>query len=241
MSFKDRVVLITGGSGGIGGETAKLFAENGANIVVNYFSNANKAGSIVKDVRNKGVKGFKVKADVSDPKQVKDMVNKTITAFGRLDVLVNNAALHPPPMFDFNEPDWKFLKRMIDVNILGIIICSHEAKKYLKDTNGNIVNVVMDCDAGGIDYTMTKTVGTPLTRGLARELAPLRVNAVSPGAIDTWGMTKEEKDYWVKKTLLKRVGNPLDIAQAIFFLSSDDASYITGATLQVDGGTRLLL
>ena len=103
------------------------------------------------------------------------------------------------------------------------------------------MNVVMDWDAGGIDYTLTKAAGTPLTRGLARELAPVRVNAVSPGAVDTWGMTEDEKTYWVERTLLKRVGEPGDIAGPILFLSSDEARYITGATLQVDGGTRLLV
>ncbi len=99
----------------------------------------------------------------------------------------------------------------------------------------------MDWDAGGIGYTLTKAAGTPLTRGLARQLAPVRVNAVSPGAVDTWGMTDEEMEYWVERTLLKRVGHPRDIAGAIVFLASEEASYITGATLQVDGGTRLLV
>jgi 3-oxoacyl-[acyl-carrier protein] reductase len=99
----------------------------------------------------------------------------------------------------------------------------------------------MDCDAGGIGYTLTKATGTPLTRGLARELAPVRVNAVSPGAVVTWGMTDEEKEYWIERSLLGRVGSPRDIAEGILFLASERASYITGATLQIDGGTRLLV
>jgi NAD(P)-dependent dehydrogenase (short-subunit alcohol dehydrogenase family) len=99
----------------------------------------------------------------------------------------------------------------------------------------------MDWDAGGIGYSLTKTAGTPLTRGLARQLAPVRVNAVSPGAIDTWGMTADEQAYWKEKTLLKRAGRPEEVAGAIVFLASEDASYITGATIQVDGGTRLLM
>jgi 3-oxoacyl-[acyl-carrier protein] reductase len=105
---------------------------------------------------------------------------------------------------------------------------------------GNIVNVVMDYDPGGIDYTLTNAAGTPLTRGLARKLAPIRVNAVSPGAVDTWGMSEEEKKYFVEKTLVKRVGQPMDIARVIVFLASEEASYITGETIQVDGGNRLL-
>jgi 3-oxoacyl-[acyl-carrier protein] reductase len=86
-----------------------------------------------------------------------------------------------------------------------------------------------------------KALGTPLTRGLARELAPVHVNAVSPGAVDTWGMTEEEKSYWIERTLLRRVGQPIDVTRAIAFLASDEASWKSGATLQVDGGTRLLV
>jgi 3-oxoacyl-[acyl-carrier protein] reductase len=98
----------------------------------------------------------------------------------------------------------------------------------------------MDYDPGGLDYTLTKAAGTPLTLGLARKLAPIRVNAVSPGAVDTWGMSDEEKRNFIEKTLLKRVGQPVDIARAIVFLASEEASYITGETIHVDGGNRLL-
>jgi meso-butanediol dehydrogenase/(S,S)-butanediol dehydrogenase/diacetyl reductase len=143
------------------------------------------------------------------------MMEAAHNEFGRIDLLVNNAAKHPPPMFNFREPDWDLWKRMAHVNIIGALVCSHHAAPYLRETNGNIVNVVMDWDARGLGYTLTKTVGTPLTRGLARELAPIRVNAVSPGAVDTWGMTDEEKEYFTGTTLLKRVGHPRDIANAI--------------------------
>jgi NAD(P)-dependent dehydrogenase (short-subunit alcohol dehydrogenase family) len=210
MSFKSKTVVITGASGGIGGETARSEA-------------------------------FAFRADVSNPKEVRAMMEAVRERFGRIDVLVNCAAKHPPPMFDFENPDWDLWRRMAHVNIMGIIACSQYAAPYLKETGGNIVNVVMDWDAGGIGYSLTKTAGTPLTRGLARQLAPIRVNAISPGAVDTWGMTDEEKEYWVERTLLKRVGQPRDIAGAIVFLASEAASYITGATLQVDGGTRLLV
>jgi NAD(P)-dependent dehydrogenase (short-subunit alcohol dehydrogenase family) len=179
--------------------------------------------------------------DVSEPDQVKDMVEAVHERFGRIDVLVNCAAQHPPPMFDFRKPDWDLWKRMAHVNILGILTCCHFAAPHLMETGGCIVNVVMDWDAGGIGYSLTKTAGTPLTRGFARQLAPVRVNAVSPGAIDTWGMTAEEQAYWKENTLLKREGRPEEVAGAIVFLASEDASYITGATIQVDGGTRLLM
>lgn len=241
MDFEGKTVVITGASGGIGSETARLFAKEGANVVVGYLSSPERAEETVRDVEGIGGEAFSFKADVSDPEEAGAMMEAARERFGRIDVLVNCAAKHPPPMFDFEEPDWEYWKRMADVNIMGMIACSQSAAPHLRETGGSIVNVVMDWDAGGIGYTLTKAAGTPLTRGLARQLAPVRVNAVSPGAVDTWGMTDEEKKYWVERTLLKRVGHPRDIAGAIVFLASEEASYITGTTLQVDGGTRLLV
>jgi len=240
MDFKGKSVIITGASGGIGSATARLFAERGANIAVNYFSSSEKAEKTAGIVRDQGVEAFAFRADVSDPEEVRSMITETMRRFGRIDVLVNNAATHPPPLFDFDKPNWGYWKRMMHVNVTGILVCSHFAAPYLKATAGNIVNVVMDYDPGGLDYTLTKAAGTPLTRGLARKLAPLRVNAVSPRAVDTWGMSEEEMKGFIEKTLLKRVGQPLDIARAIVFLASEEASYITGETIQVDGGARLL-
>ena len=212
LDFEGKTVLITGASGGIGSKTAHLFAENDANIVVNYFSSAQKAEKTVEEVRGLGVDAFSFKADVSDPAQVSSMIKDTVNRFGAIDVLVNNAAKHPPPVFDFDKPDWDYWKRMMHVNVMGILLCSHFAAPHLKRVQGNIVNVVMDYDPGGLDYTLSKAAGTPLTRGLARKLAPVRVNAVSPGAVDTWGMNEDEKKYFVEKTLLRRVGQPIDLS-----------------------------
>ncbi|MFX0104274.1 MAG: SDR family NAD(P)-dependent oxidoreductase [Candidatus Hodarchaeota archaeon] len=241
MLFKEKVILITGASGGIGSVTARLFAENGANIVINYLSSTKKAEETLNMVKSLGVEAIKIKADISKPNEVKDMFANTIKEFGKIDVLVNNASKHPPPIFEFHKPDWELWKEMVRVNMMGIIVCSHFSFSYLKETNGNIVNVVMDYDPGGLGYVLTKTAGTPLTRGLAKELAPIRVNAVSPGVIETWEMSENEKAEWLKTIIIKRIGQPLDIAKAILFLASDDAAYITGETLHVDGGRQLLV
>ncbi len=241
MSFEGKSVVITGASGGIGSETARLFAEKGAFIVVNYFSSPKKAEKTLKTAHDLGANAFSFKADVSNPKEVSSMIRETLKKFGQIDVLVNNAARHPPPMFDFEKPDWEHWKRMMLVNVMGTLVCSHFAASHLRESKGNIVNVVMDYDPGGLGYTLTKAAGTPLTRGLARKLAPIRVNAVSPGAVDTWGMSKEEKKQFEEKTLLQRVGQPTDIAKSILFLASEEASYITGETIHVDGGNRLLV
>jgi len=240
MKFEGKSVIITGASGGIGSETARLFAKEGANITVNCFSSLEKAERTVKIVKSLGAEAFSFRADVSNPEEVSLMIMETMNRFGRIDVLVNNAAKHPPPTFDFEKPDWELWKKMAHINIMGILVCSHFVTPCLRETDGNIVNVVMDYDPGGLGYTLTKTAGTPVTRGLARKLAPIRVNAVSPGAIDTWGMSKEEKKYFTEKTLLKMVGQPIDIARVILFLASDEASYITGETIHVDGGSQLL-
>ncbi|MFX1539574.1 MAG: SDR family NAD(P)-dependent oxidoreductase [Promethearchaeota archaeon] len=234
--FDGKTVIITGASGGIGSATARLFAENGADVVVNYFSSPTKAAEVVGAIQQLGRRALSVKADVSNPTDVSTMTKEVIDQLGRIDVLVNNAAAHPPPLFQFKNPDWDLWIRMVRVNIMGILVCSHYVAPYLKETHGNIVNVVMDYHPGGIGYTLTKTAGTPTTRGLARELAPIRVNAVSPGPIDTWGMTKEEKAAFIKQALIKRTGHPTDVANAILFLASSEASYITGETLHVDGG-----
>ena len=115
MSFKGKSVIITGASGGIGSETARLFAEKGANITVNYFSSPEKAEKTVKTVRSLGAEAFLIKADVSKPEEASLMIKETMEKFGRIDVLVNNAAKHPPPFFDFEKPDWEYWKRMVHV------------------------------------------------------------------------------------------------------------------------------
>ena len=240
MRFQGKNVLVTGASGGIGGQTAQLFAEQGASVALHYYTGRERAEKTKKKI-NANSETILVQADLSKPEEAENMINKVKERLGKLDVLINNAALHPPPLFKLADPDWDYWRKMMEVNVMGLIATSRAAAPHLKETNGCIVNVVMDWDAGGIGYTLTKAAGTPLTRGLARELAPVRVNAVSPGAIDTWGMTEEEKEYWTERTLLKRPGEPVDVAHPILFLASDEARYITGATLQVDGGTRLLV
>jgi 3-oxoacyl-[acyl-carrier protein] reductase len=241
VSFRDKYVLVTGGSGGIGSQTALLFAERGASVAIHYHTGREKALEVKKNVERLLSEAFLVQADLSKPEEAESLIKQVIDRYGNLDILVNNAAAHPPPMFELENPDWSLWRRMMEVNVMGVIATSRAAAPYLRRRKGCIVNVVMDWDAGGIGYTLTKAAGTPLTRGLARELAPIRVNAVSPGAIDTWGMSDDEKSYWVDRTLLKRVGEPIEIAYPIVFLASDEAKYITGATLQVDGGTRLLV
>lgn len=240
MRFRGKCVLITGASGGIGRETALQFSREGANILVNYYSSRDKAEATVEAVKEVGTEAISVKADISSPQEVVKMIDTCTESFGRLDILVNNASQHPPPVFDIEKPDWSLWQRMVDVNAMALLVCSHHALTHVRQQRGCIVNVVMDYAPGGLGYVATKVWGSVLTRGLARELSPTRVNAVSPGAVDTWGMTEDENEYYTKKSLLHRVGKPEDVAKAILFLASDDASYITGETIVVDGGKRLV-
>jgi 3-oxoacyl-[acyl-carrier protein] reductase len=211
--LKSRVAIITGASGGIGSETARVLAENSVDILVHYYTSIESAKKTVRQVHQAGSDAIMYKADISSPKDVESMIAECVSKFGRIDILVNNASMHPPPEFTITKPDWQLWKKMVHVNIMGILVCSHYCAPHLESTGGSIINIVMDYEPGGLGYIATKASGSVLTRGLARELAPIRANAVSPGAIDTWGMTQAELEKYSKSTLLKRVGCPLDIAK----------------------------
>ena len=238
--FSGRTVVITGASGGIGRAIALEFARGGANVVINYHCSPQRAYETLQMVREADVGGIAIRADVSSPEEVSEMVHETVDTFGGIDVLVNNAAQRPPPFFDLESPDWELWTRMVEVNLKGPLVCSREVAPHLRRRDGNIVNLVIRDPRGGVGYSMTKEGADTITRGLARKLSPIRVNAVSPGTMDTWGMTEEERTGMSERTLVKRVGDPSDVAHAVAFLASEEASYITGETLMVDGGTGIV-
>ncbi len=245
MRFKNEVVLVTGSSRGIGKATALLFAEEGANVVINYLtSEKEEANSVVNEVRKKGSKSFAVLCDVSNEKQVKIMIDKVIKEFGKIDVLVNNAGI----VFDvpFEEKTAEQWKRTLEVNLIGVFLCSKFASKHmLKQKSGKIINLsstngIDSFNPSSMDYDASKAGVILLTRNLAKELAPtIQVNSVAPGWVDT-DMNKDLPQDYVKeetqKIYLKRFAKPEEIGKTILFLASDDANYITGSTLKVDGG-----
>lgn len=244
MRFKDKVVLITGSSRGVGRATALEFAKEGATIVVNYTSNEDKANSLVNEIEALGSKAISIKCDVSSEDQVKNMVEEIISKFGRLDILVNNAAIvFDVPMFEKTVEEWQ---KTMAVNLIGSFLCAKYSSKYLLESKGNIVNV---CSTSGYnnfaptsaDYDSSKIGLISLTKNLAKELSPsVRVNGVAPGWIDT-DMNRELPqdliDDEMKKVLMGRMAKPEEIAKTILFLASDDASYLTGSIVFVDGGT----
>ncbi len=244
MKLKNKTAIITGSSSGIGKATALLFAKEGANVVINYISPEKEALVVADEAKKLGVQAIAIKCDVSKENEVKKMVTETMGKFGGIDVLVNNAGIvYDVPLFERTMDQWQ---RTLDVNLLGNFLCSkYVAERMLKKGKGRIVNIsstnaINSFSPDAIDYDASKAGVITLTKDFAKALAPkINVNAVAPGWVDT-KMNKDLPSEFVQdeasKIYLKRFAKPEEIAQAILFLASDEASYITGSVLVVDGG-----
>jgi dihydroanticapsin dehydrogenase len=246
--LKDKVAIVTGGGAGIGKATALLFAEEGARVVVADI-NAEEAERTALEIKGKGAESIFVQADISDEANAKNISERAIRNFSRIDVLVNNAATFVLKGLDANASDWK---QSLHVNVLGTAAVSKHAVEYMKQTGGSIVIVSsisgMVAQPSFVTYSATKAALIQMTRNMALDLAPfkIRVNCVCPFAILTQasrlhmqqtGMSMEEFAAEVGGgTMLKRIAEPIEAAYPILFLASDEASFITGAQLVVDGG-----
>jgi 3-oxoacyl-[acyl-carrier protein] reductase len=248
MKLKDKVALITGSSRGIGRATALLFAKEGAKIVLDYHVSEvepdalNNVQSVMDDIERLGVEAIKIEADISDEDQVKKMVDQAISKFGRIDILVNNAGV----VFDvpFKERTVEQWKRTLDVNLIGTFLCSKYASRHMSK-GARIVNIsstngIDSVNPESVDYNASKAGVVMLTRDLAKELAPnILVNSVAPGWVNTSMNKNLPKDFIEEemgKIYLKRFAEPAEIAKVVLFFASEDAGYITGSTLRVDGG-----
>ncbi len=242
-----KTVLITGASRGIGRATAIKFAENGYNVIINYNKSEKKAIALQKELTKFDISTLLVKADIGDEKQVKSMIETAKKTFGTIDVLVNNAGIALKKQIQ----DYKLaeVQKMFDVNTIGAILVSREvAKLMINEKSGIIVNIssIWGKVGGSMEsvYSASKGAIISFTLALAKELAPsnININCVCPGVIDT-DMMKDysalDKKELASSTPLNRLGKAEDIANAVFFLSSDDASFITGQVLTVDGGFTL--
>ena len=241
--MSNKVVLVTGSSRGIGRATIIEFASKGYNVVINYLNSEEKAEELRQYVEeNFKVEALVCRADVSDEDQVREMFTNIKSKFGKIDVLVNNAGIVYDRAFD--EITIEEFKRTLEVNVIGAFITAKEATKYM-GKGCSIINVsstsgtkVMSPDC--LDYNISKVGMQSLTKDLALQLKPnIRVNAIAIGWADT-EMNKDLPDDYIKqekeKIYLERFANPSEIAKAIYFLASEDASYINGEVLTIDGG-----
>jgi len=246
MRVKDKVVIITGSGGGIGKETALLFAKEGAKVVV---ADVNEKGGTetVENIKKAGGEAFFAKLDVSSRDQIKQVVKDTIAKYGKIDVLINNAGIIQDALVvKMTEEQWD---KVININLKGPFNCIQAVvEQMINQGSGVIINissiVALYGNVGQTNYAATKAGLIGMTKTLAKELGKkgIRVNAVAPGFIYTpMTATVPEKilELMKEKTPLRRLGKPEDVANTLLFLSSDEASFINGAVISVDGGLLL--
>lgn len=242
--LKGKSALVTGASRGIGRAIALELGRNGANVAVNYAGNEDKAKEVVEELRALGVEAFAVQADVSDEASVKDMVKQTTKEFGSLDILVNNAGVTRDNLLMRMKEDE--FDQVINTNLKGVFLCTKAVtRQMMKQRSGRIINIAsvvgVSGNAGQANYSAAKAGVIGLTKTTAKELASrnILVNAVAPGFITT-EMTdvlpEEQKESLLTVIPLEKLGAPEDVAKTVRFLASDDANYITGQTIHVDGG-----
>lgn len=255
--LKGQKALVTGANSGIGRAVAVYLARQGADVVVNYVADEAAAAEVVTEIQATGQRGLAIQADVSDEAQVQAMFRQMIDAFGTIDILVNNAGLQRDAPFDeMTLAQWQ---QVIDVNLTGQFLCAREAVREFKRRGvvpevscaaGKIISMSSVHEvipwAGHVNYAASKGGVMLMTKSLAQEVAPhrIRVNSICPGAIRTpintaaWE-TPEAYAELMKLIPHNRIGEPEDIARATAWMASDDADYIQGVSLFVDGGMTL--
>jgi len=245
--LRDKVVIVTGASRGIGAAIARGAANEGATVIVNYRRDADAAWEIARGIESAGGKAAAMKGDVASSEDCDKLVDGVMEKYGQIDVLVNNAGITRDNLLaTMSDEEWDEVLRVNAGSVHRM--CRAVARPMILRKRGRIVNVSSvagtKAGRGQSNYAASKGAIEAFTRALAVELAPkgISVNAVAPGVIVT-DMTRDIReaahDEVVSKILLKRYGVPEDVANAVLFLASDDASYITGAVLPVDGGFKM--
>ncbi|WP_342430562.1 3-oxoacyl-[acyl-carrier-protein] reductase [Neobacillus sp. FSL H8-0543] len=244
MTLEGKMALVTGASRGIGREIALELARQGANVAVNYAGSEAKANEVVDEIKALGREAFAIKCDVSKAEEVTTMVKETVERFGKLDILVNNAGVTKDNLLmRMKEEEWD---DVININLKGVFLCTKAVtRQMMKQRVGRIINITsvvgVSGNPGQANYVSAKAGVIGLTKTTAKELATrnITVNAIAPGFISTDMTDKlsdDVKTEMLKQIPLARLGEPKDIAKMTAFLVSDDASYITGQTLHVNGG-----
>lgn len=243
-----KVALITGSARGIGAAIAVRYAEEGAKIVVNYSRSETEANAVVAAIRSKGGEAIAVRADVGQTRDIPPLFDAAMKAFGRLDILVNNAAIMQRTFLP--DVTAEAIDAHFNVNVRGYLLCVKHAAEIMT-TGGSIINVGSAISRmaypGAVVYSATKGAIDVMTRVLAAELGPrgIRVNVLAPGSTRTdmnsekSGKTKDEEMQEIALTALRRIGESEDIADAAVFLATEEARWVTGTWLDVSGGIRL--
>jgi 3-oxoacyl-[acyl-carrier protein] reductase len=245
MRLKDKVCVITGSAKGIGKVTALSFAKEGAKLVLSDFD-VEAGAETLAEVKAAGAEAIFAEVDVTKREQVENMFSKAMETFGRVDVLINNAGITMDGfLVKIADAQWD---KVISVNLTGVFYCTQTAAKIMiEQGSGCILNVSSVVgvygNIGQTNYAATKSGVIGMTKSWAKELGPkgIRVNALAPGFIVsdmTAKVPQKVLDLMEEKTPLKRLGQPIDIANAYVFLASDEANFINGAVLGVDGGLQ---
>lgn len=246
-NLKNKVVLVTGGSRGIGKAICLAFAREGARVAVNYLTNEDKAEEVANEIREKlQTEAITVRSDISSEPDILRMIGTVRESLGPVDVLVNNAAYCPTgPITSYSVDEWE---KTFGINVTGMFVASREVVRHWLENNlqGNIVNIASQAafrgsTTGHLPYDSSKGAMVSFTIALAREVARqrIRVNGLAPGLVrtemvaETW---EKRKDKYLSRIPLYRIAEPEEIASVAVFLASDAASYMTGATLDVSGG-----
>ncbi len=240
--FQDKVCLITGGSSGIGKATAKRLAHEGAKVVI-LNRNEQEGNEAVEEIEAEGGEALYVKTDIASPQEIEAAFKTVIDKWQRIDVLINNAAMMTfKPIVEISVEEWD---RLMDVNLRAVFLLSQCCLRYMK--KGAIVNVssvhAHETTANVVPYATSKGAMEAFTRGLSREYesSQVRINNVAPGAVDTPMLWENPNVKSGKEKIEGAIGKPEEIAAAICFLASDEASFINGTTLVVDGGRLNIL
>jgi len=248
MDFENQVAMVTGGRRGIGLAIAQVLGQNGARVAINDVAPEEEIEKTVEELKKQGINARGYVADVTKKEEIKAVVQDIMNTWGQIDILVNNAGITKDALFvRMKDEDWK---AVLEVGVQGIYYCTKEVLRYMmRRQYGRIINIssavgVMG-NVGQANYATAKAAVLGFTKSLAREVAPLGItaNAVAPGFINT-EMTKklpeEVRETWLQQVPLRRWGEPEEVAQAVAFLASRAAGYITGQTINVNGGLVMI-
>jgi 3-oxoacyl-[acyl-carrier protein] reductase len=245
--LKGKVAVVTGASKGIGAAIAEHLGAEGASVVVNYARSKQDAEKVARKVEAAGGKAVVVQGDIARPEDVKRLFAETKKAFGKVDVLVNNAGVYE--FRPLEQVDAEHYHRHFDLNVLGLLNATQEAVKLMDGDGGSVINIssvaaTTPPPAGSV-YAASKAAVDAITRSLALELGPrkIRVNSLQPGFTETEGVRASDlkgfREFAVSRTPLGRAGQAADVAKVAVFLATEDSGWITGEQIPVGGGIRL--